>query len=420
MKLRRKVYVVGGHHSTFIGKYHPDFIWKKHPDFGKRENPTLEEHLATAVEGAMRKSGVDADAVQRGFVGNFVGELFANQGHLGAMMPRVEPAFNRKPFTRVEGACASGGLAVAGCVDAIQAGYDVTIAAGVEVQTTASARTGADYLARAAHYATEREIDEFTFPCMFARRAKYYKQKYGVTDEQIAHVVVKAYRQAALNPFAHMRSVGMTLEKASEAGPKNPAFLQNEEFAEHLKVTDCSQVSDGASAALIVSEEGLASLGKAPEDAVEIVSYAQATSALGKVEEYTELDNSRAAITRAYEEAGVGASDVDVAEVHDCFAITEILMYEALGLADTGEGWKLAVEGETALDGRVPVNPGGGLLAFGHPVGATGVKQVVEIYRQMKGLCGDYQMSAIPNVGVTANMGGDDRTTVVTVMRNLG
>lgn len=418
MKLRRKVYLVGGHHSTFIGKFHPDFIWKKHPDFGKRENPTIGEHISTAVLGALEKFDINAAEIQRGFIGNFVGELFINQGHLGALVAGVHPEFEYKPFARVEAACASGGLAMVGCIDAIQAGYDVVLATGAEIQTTANARVGADYLARAALYSTERSIDEFTFPCLFARRAKAYKASFGVTDEDIAHVVVKAYENAAKNPFAHMRAMSMSYEKASAVSPKNPNFLNNEAYCDHLKLSDCSQVSDGASAAILVSEEGLARLGKTPADAIEIVSYGQSTAPLGRVKDLTRLDNSQNAARVAYEDAGITASDIDVAEVHDCFSITEVLLYEALGFADRGQGAALGKSGKTRLDGELPVNTGGGLMAFGHPVGATGVKQPVEIFRQMKGLCGDYQMANIPTHGITANIGGDDRTAVMMVLKN--
>ena len=214
MKPHRKVYVLGGDHSVFIGKFHPEFIWKRHPDFGKRENPTLAGHLKTAIEGALESAGISADAIERGFVGNFVGELFINQGHLGALVAGLFPEFARKPFARVEAACASGGLAIIGAVDAIQAGYDVVLACGGEIQTTANARVGADYLARAADYAKERSLDDFTFPCLFARRAKAYKEAHDVTDADIAPVVVKAYEQAAKNPYAHMRTGKMPLAKA--------------------------------------------------------------------------------------------------------------------------------------------------------------------------------------------------------------
>lgn len=419
MKFRRKIYVVGGDLTTFIGKHHPDFIWKKHPDFGEKENPTLEELLSQAINGAFEKTGVDPDAIERGFIGNFAGELFSSQGHMGALAVRANEKLHGKPFTRLEGACASGGLAVAAGIDALNAGHDVVMAAGSEVQTTCSAREGAGYLARASHWETERDIDDFTFPAMFARRAKHYKEKYGVTDEDIAHVTVKAYKNANKNPYAHMRAIEMDLESAANAGDRNPQFLRNEDLKPHLKVSDCSQVSDGAAAVILATEEGLEKLGIDKSDCIEVLAYAQATSPLGDVDDYTVLNNTMQAAQQVYEESGLKPSDINVAEVHDCFAVTEVMMYEALGFADHGKGTELAREGETGIEGSIPVNTGGGLLAFGHPVGATGVKQVLEVYRQMKGQCGDYQIPETPKYGLTANMGGDDRTTVAMAFANV-
>jgi len=417
MKPIRRVFVVGGAVTPFIGKKHPDFVWKGHPDFGKRDNPTLEEHLGAAVRGCLAQCGADAAVVDKGYVGNFAGELFSSQGHLGAMMPRVEPGFDGKPFTRVEAACASGGLAVIGAIEAIQAGRDVVITAGAETQTTVSAREGADYLARASHYPTERGLDDFTFPAMFARRAKAYKERYGVTDEDIAHVVVKAYANANLNPLAHMRAVQVDLATAAAPSDANPLFLKNEALNAHLKMLDCSQVSDGAAAALLASEEGLAKLGLRPADCVEVTGYGQSTAALGQVTDYTAMTNTRRAIEEAYASAGITERDVEVVELHDCFSITEVLMIEALGLAEPGRGADLAKGGRSHIGGAVPINTGGGLIAFGHPVGATGIKQVIEVCRQIRGECGAYQIPETPRVGVAANMGGDDRSAAVFVLR---
>lgn len=420
MKPQKRIFVVGGDLTPFIGKMHPDFIWKKHPDFGKKENPGLEDYLTSAIRGALDNTGVDAADIDRGFVGNFAGQLFNQQGHLGAMAVRADEKLEGKPFMRVEGACASGGLAVLSGVDALHAGSDVVLAVGAEVQTTVSAREGAGYLARAAHWKEERHIDDFTFPAMFARRAKHYKEAFGVSDEDIAHVTVKAFKNGNKNPNAHMREVSWDLESASKPGKKNPAFLGNEELKPHLKVSDCSQVSDGGAAIILATEEGLERLGKAPEDCIELISYGQATGGLGRVDDYTELGTTKRAIKQTYEDGGLSPEDVEVAEVHDCFAVTECLMVEALGFAEAGQGAELAKQGETGLEGSIPVNTGGGLLAFGHPVGATGVKQVLEIFRQMKGQCGDYQLAEIPEVGVTANMGGDDRTAVCMAFKKLG
>lgn len=417
--MARRVFLLGGAHTPFIGKGSPDFIWKNHPEFGKRENPNLEEHLRGAVEAAFAATGVDPASVDKGYIGNFVGELFSQQGHLGAALAGSHPALVNKPMTRVEAACASGGLALACAVDAIRAGNDVALVAGVEVQTNESARIGADYLARASHYRRQRSIDEFTFPALFGRRTKVYREAFGVSEEDIGRVAVKAYANANKNPMAHMKARKMDLATASISSERNPCFLNNQDYAPYIKMSDCSQVSDGASAAIIVSEEGLRRAGKSEADAVEILAYGHSTASLYDDGDLSQLWTTKNAAEKAYQAAGITASDVQVCEVHDCFTVTELLMYEALGFAKPGEGGRLMASGATEIGGSIPVNTGGGLIAFGHPVGATGVKQAVEIFRQMKRLCGDYQVPGTPKVGLTANMGGDDRTVMVTAYRNL-
>lgn len=416
--MSRRVFVLGGAHTPFIGKGHPDFVWKNHPDFGKRENPTLEQLLTQAVGAALEATGVDAERVERGYVGNFVGELFVKQGHLGAALAGAHPALALKPMTRTEGACASGGLALLCGVDAIRAGVDTVLVAGVEVQTTESARVGADYLARAAHYSRQRGIDDFTFPALFGRRTKSYREATGTTEEDLGRVAVKAYANANRNPSAHMRARKMDLDTAAASSEKNPCFLNNAEYAAYIKMSDCSQVSDGASALLLLSEEGLRALGRSPADAIEVVGVGHAVASLYEDGDLTRLSTTAAAAARAYAQAGIGAREVDVAEVHDCFTVSELMMYEALGFAPQGEGAALIRDGATAIDGAIPVNTGGGLIGFGHPVGATGVKQAVEIWRQMKGRAGDYQVPKALRHGLTANMGGDDKTAVVVAWRN--
>ncbi len=419
MKPVRPVYVAGGTQTSFIGKFHPDFIWKKHPDFGTRENPDLEHYITAPARDALEGLSVDPNLVDGGVVSNFVGECFSNQGHLGAMLARAHPALDGKPFTRVEGACASGGLALVAGSNMIAAGHDVVLVVGGEVQNTVNAKEGADFLARAAHYKLQRSIDPFTFPCLFARRMKAYCEKYDMDPGAVAPIVAKAYANAARNPLAHMNSVAMDVTTAASASDKNPVFLDNPEFRDFLKISDCSQVSDGGACVVLASGEGLKKMGIAATETVEIVSYGHATGALGEVKDLCELDVTTRAANQAYVDAGWNATDIEVAEVHDCFSITEALMYEALGLCQAGEGVQFGAEGETSLEGRIPVNTGGGLMAFGHPVGATGVKQALEMFRQMNGLCGDYQMATVPTRGATANMGGDDRTSVVTLYRKV-
>ncbi len=419
MAFARRTFIIGGHITPFIGKKHPDFIWKRHPDFGKRENPTLEDTISAAVNGALTATGVDAADIERAWIGNFVGELFSNQGHLGAAVVGSNPGLMYKPVMRVEAACASGGLAFASAVESIQAGTDVALAVGAEVQTTASARTGGDYLARASHYRRERQLDDFTFPAVFAKRVKAYREAYDLSWEDLGRVAVKAYANANKNPLAHMKAVSMDLATATECGGPNPCFLSNEELNPFMRMSDCSQVSDGGAAMIVVSEAGLKRLGKTEADAIEVTGLSCATGNLYLDDDPLKMNTTIAAAERLYATSGIGIGDVQVAEVHDCFTITELLMYEALGLADAGTGAQLVREGRTDITGDIPVNTGGGLVGFGHPVGATGVKQVLEIYRQMKGLCGDYQMAKAPEVGLTANMGGNDKTVVLGAFRNL-
>ncbi|MCZ6472628.1 MAG: hypothetical protein O6934_04240 [SAR324 cluster bacterium] len=419
MQPARPVYVAAQALTPFIGKGNPDFIDKSHPDFGKRENPSLEEHLVAAVQALIKNENIDPTLIQRGFVGNFAGELFSKQGFLGAMVARADPRLAGIGFARMEAACASGGVSLVSGVEAIQAGLDLVLVVGAEVQTTVRAREGADFLARAAHYESERGIDDFTFPALLTRRTKAYKEAYGLSDRDLAHFSVKAYANANRNPLAHMKAVKMTLEQAESASDSNPNFLGNPELKEHLRMSDCSQVSDGAAALLLASAEGLRKLDRAMKDCVQVRSYGICTNPLGQVEDLLRLDTAAGAVQEAMSDGSITPSDVQVAEVHDCFTIAELLMYEAIGFAEQGKGAELVLSGRTTLEGDIPVNTGGGLVGFGHPVGATGVKQVAEIYRQMKGLCGDYQMHKDVDTGLTVNMGGDDRTVVSFVLDNV-
>ena len=185
-------------------------------------------------------------------------------------------------------------------------------------------------------------------------------------------------------------------------------------------MSDCSQVSDGGSAIVLVSEAGLKKAqGKRAADAIELLSYGHAAGKIEGPKDLLELEITKRAAAEAYALAGLTAKDVQLAEVHDCFSITELLMLEALGFCGRGEAKKLVREGQNRIEGRIPTNTGGGLMAFGHPVGATGVKQTYEIFRPMKRRCGGYQVPTDVKIAIAANMGGDDRTAVVTLWRNV-
>lgn len=412
----REVYVVGGAHTPFLGRQHPDFVSPRHPT---ARNPTLEEHLHRAIRGALEVTGVDAAQIEKGYVGNFLGECFSSQGHLGAMAVAADPGLSGKPFARVEAACASGGIAVLACIDALQAGRDVVLAAGAEVETNVRGRQGVDYMARAAHYEKERPLSAYTFPHLFGRRAWAYRQAYPDADPlACARVVEKAHRNARSNPLALMQASTTTLQDAAEENALNAEFLEDERYRPHLRMLDCTQFTDGASAVVLATARGLEKLGIDRAQCTQIVATGHTVRALGAPLDAARLDNVADAAREAYRDAGLRPGDVALAEVHDCFSIAELQLYEALGFCAPGEAHRLLIDGAVERTGRLPVNPGGGLLGFGHPVGATGVKQVVEIWRQMKRMCGAYQVERSPRVGITANIGGDDRTAVVMLHRD--
>jgi acetyl-CoA acyltransferase len=406
----RRVFLVGGHITSFRGR-------GKGTSDGDELPRGLRHYINEAVRGALESSGVSGAAVDRVYVANFAGELFNSQGHLGAALAGADRALLNKPSLRLEAACASGGLACSESVRAIRAGDDCAMAVGVEVQTTVDARTGGTYLARAADYERQGTIDDFLFPALFARRVKAYTERYpSCTVEDIAAVAAKAYANGNLNPKAHMHTRQLSLEKAKAS----PRFLSNTEYRPYLRVADCSQVSDGGAAAIFMSEECMRRHGINPADAVEVLAFDQGAGDLwSDPEDLTELSTARVVVSRMLNTAGVTPQQLDVAEVHDCFAFSELLMYEAIGLAKPGRAVDFFRTGATRLDGRTPVNTGGGLLSFGHPVGATGVKQVLEIFRQMKGRCGAYQMQRPPRLGIAVNMGGDDKTIAAMLLRNV-
>ena len=418
MKPHRPVYVVGGGHSPFTGKGHPDFITRRHPDFGQRENPDATTHMQVALAATVDATGVDFETIDKVYVSNFLGECFIKQGHLGSLAVAAEPRLDGKPVTRIEAACASGAAAIAACVDALQAGCDVTLALGVEIESNVRGSEGVEYMAYAAHYAEQRGLDTFLFPYLFARRAKHYKAAFGATEEDLARITAKAYGNARLNPMARNRASTMDFNQAATISKDNHLFLEDPGLHPHIRISDCTQFTDGASAIVLATDEGLERLGIDRAGCTEILSYGHTTAALGGETDPTQMSNMRRAAAVAYADAGIGSTDVGIAEVHDCFSIAELQMYEALGFCEPGQASKFLADGHTQIAGKLPVNTGGGLLGFGHPIGATGIKQVVEIWRQMKGRCGDYQVSGNPDIGISANLGGDDRTGVVIVQRN--
>ena len=305
-----------------------------------------------------------------------------------------------KPAFRTEGACASSGVAMRSALFSIASGaYDVVIVGGVEKMTHVSTTGVTEILAMASDFPFE-QWHGISFPGIFGMMAVDHMHRYGTTEEQLAKVAVKNHDHGALNPKAHFQK-RITVSEVLSSKP----------VAWPLKLYDCCPRSDGASC-LILTAPRIAK--KFTDTPVNIIGSGQAQDTLSLFERgnFSAMKAARLAGKQAYDQAGITPSDVDVAEVHDCFTIAEILAYEELGFCKTGDGGKLIDEGQTHLGGKIPVNTSGGLKAKGHPVGATGTAQAYEIYIQLTNQAGRRQV-ANANIGLTENVGGSASTGVV-------
>ena len=345
--------------------------------------------------------GFDPTCVQAAFVGT----LGVGGFQLGQPAPLLTGYMGLTgiPSLRVENACASGGFALMAAVQAVASGAcEVALAAGVEKMRDLSGTQTRYWLGVSGDTEYER-LAGLTFAGIYALMATRYMADYGMEHRHLSAVAVKNHRHGALNPKAHLRRT-VTPEEA-EAAPL---------VASPLRLFDCSPTSDGAACLLVVTGERAAEFTSRP---VWVAGYGAASDHLAVHDRpsLTGLQASRRAARQAYAMAGISPVDVDVAEVHDCFTIAEIMAYEDLGWAETGQGFRLLEEGITELGGRRPVNPSGGLKAKGHPLGATGIAQVVEVFLQLRGQAGDRQVPGA-RIGLTHNVGGSGGTAVVFVL----
>ena len=376
----------------------------------------------------LRKSvqkGFDPKDIEAFYMGNFSSDHFENQAHLA---PIVASWIGISPVasTRIEDACASGGVALRQGVLAIASGeVDMVLVGGLEKMTDLPGAKVTDTLAMAADSIFEIPAG-FTFPGFYAAMATAYIDKYKADPDSLLRVGIKNHENGALNDKAQFNQtikdvmVGKQ-RKAEQKGLPIPqwedemAFLKDPKanlmIAWPLRLFDCSPVSDGAAAVLLVSEE-LAEI--FTDEPIFIVGSGQASDgSLAERASLSEIPAAAKASQHAYEMAGVTPDDIDFAEVHDCFTIAEIMASEDLGFFPRGEGWKAAMQGQTARDGIHPINSSGGLKSKGHPVGASGVGQVVEVWKQMHGLAGERQLPGELRHALTHNVGGTGQTCVV-------
>jgi acetyl-CoA C-acetyltransferase len=405
-------FVLGGHQSDFARN-------------ATREGLDLTALLGEAARGALASARLDAADVGVAHVGNFAAEIYSGQGHLGGLLVDAVPELEGIAVSRHEAACASGSMAVLAATADLAAGRaDVALVVGVELM-----RADGGFAAQAALSAAGRAHDEvvgleYPWPKLFSDVAEEYDRRYGLDDVHLAAIARKAFANAKGNPLAQTRtwSVGDATFAADDE--TNPVV------AGRLRRSDCSQVTDGAAAVVLATprfaEAWAAARGVDLADVARIEGWGHRTARMTMADKFAASSDEpyvfpqlRAAALDAFARAGIASVDeLDAVETHDCFTISEYAALDHLGLTAPGESWKAVEDGRIELGGALPVNPSGGLLAAGHPVGATGVRMLWDATRQVTGTAGDCQVDGARRVA-TLNLGGS-LTTVATFVVGRG
>lgn len=384
--------------------------------FGKLFDVSVPQIIERAVTCACREIGAPASAIDVGSVAATCNVALNQQGLLAGLMASV-PGLEGKPIETVENACASGGQAVLSVIHKLQLGLgEVGIAVGFEKMRDAQGRVDGKRIGEVLGYAAhpdEREGKVFVFPHLFAEVMAAYMAEYGVSARSLATIAVTEYRNARFNPFAQMRGVELTLDVAEKLEGVNRSIVEGLP----LKTYDCSQISDGYASLVVATEEGLSRLGLKRSACVRIAGWAQATDPLKKAgRDVLRPAGAYRAMQQAYDMAGIAPDDVNVAEVHDCFTVMGAIGTEVIGKAEPGRGAQYWVDGRADVDGECAINSSGGLIAKGHPIGATGVAMIGWSSWQLLGKVPKELRVARPNHAATFNIGGPICASVSTVL----
>ncbi len=368
--------------------------------FGELWDVSPRSLVKQVVLEALSSTKLKIGEIEAVYVGNMLSSSLGGQDHLGAFFSEVLGL--NVPAMKIEGACASGGLAVHAGILAVTSGlYKNVLVIGVEKMTDHKPEEVAKALMGAG--SDEERVAGTTFPGLYAMMARAYMEKYGITEEDLAHVAVKNHYHASLNSHAQFR-FPVTVEQV----------MKSSVVASPLKLLDCSPITDGAAAVILSRADTVKKKGR-----VNIIASSVATDTLGIADrsDLTSLKSTVLAAKKAYQQAEIKPSQIDVAEVHDCFTIAEIIAMDDLGFFPRGKSAQFIRRKKTTLgSGHPVVNTSGGLKAAGHPVGATGVKQIVEIYRQLKGAAGKKQVKNA-KTGLTHNVGGSGATAVIHILQ---
>lgn len=400
-----ELFVLGGYQSDFARNL-------------AKEDREVSDLVAELVDGALVDAAVDAAEIDTIHVGNAFGQLFNGQGHLGAMPATVEPRLWGTPAARHEAACASGGIAVLAAMAEIEAGrYDVALVLGVEQERNVPGGEAAHHLGAAAWIGHEGTDATFMWPFMFSHLADEYERRYGLDYVHLAAIAELNFRNAKDNPHAQTRAWSHSPESFTADDTANPVVEGR------VRRSDCSQITDGGAAIVLAGERAAAAWAQrrgADLDAVpRIEGWGHRTVGLplgpklarSAGDDYV-LPHVRGAITDAFGRAGIGGVDeLDGIETHDCFTPSEYAAIDHFGITAPGQSWRAVEDGVLERDGAMPMNPSGGLIGGGHPVGATGVRMVLDASRQVSDRAGDTQVEGARRFG-TLNIGGSTATTV--------
>jgi acetyl-CoA C-acetyltransferase len=401
----RSVWIAGSHQSDYARNY-------------AREGLEISDMVAEAVTGTLDSAKIAARDVEAIHVGNAFGQLFTGQGQLGAMPATVEPALWGKPAARHEAACASGSVAVLSAMADIEAGrYDCVLVIGVEQERNVPGAEAPRHLGAAAWIGHEGQDAKFMWPYMFSQLADEYDRRYGLDDRHLHAIAELNMRNAKGNPLAQTR--GWTFGPGSFADDD----ADNPVVEGRLRRTDCSQVTDGTAGVLLISDRFRNSKGPLAR----IAGWGHGTAGLSLQAKFDRsrdqpyvFPHVRQVVTDAFRRAGIpDVSALDGIETHDCFSMSEYMAVDHFGITGPGESWKAVENGDLERDGAIPVNPSGGLIGVGHPVGASGVRMLRDAARQVTGQAEDTQVEGARTFA-TLNIGGSLTTTVSFVVTREG